>query len=331
MRWFALFLIGLTLSSAYNDEETKSHFRDHLKKYGKYYDNPVEYAKRLSIYAKHRAHQIMHNLKYKTGSVGWREELNEFADQASEEFLKRLGLAPGPPPNNTGNSIPASIFYQGQKVKRGLVDWRAKGKVGSVKDQKQCGSCWTFTASAVIETCVAIATGSVPDMSEQQFQDCLHTKRCSPGGGWPATALDFAQKQGQSFERDYPYQAHDGSCHSTNKTAHVGQRISGKGEDDLERMLQTGVVSVALDASTLQRYAGGVVDAPTSVIHNHAVTVVALINDCDGKAAQCWVVKNSWGPKWGEDGFFRIVKGKNSIGVANVLDTANFLVFELLE
>ncbi|PRP83752.1 hypothetical protein PROFUN_09084 [Planoprotostelium fungivorum] len=328
MRWFALFLIGLTLSSAYYDEETKIHFKNHLKKYGKHYDNPVEFAKRLSIYAKHRAQQILHNLKttynlqFKNGTVGWEEELNEFADEASEEFVKRLGLPPGPPPNNTDDFSPASIFYQGQNVKRGLIDWRAQGKVGSVKDQKQCGSCWTFSASAVIETCVAIATGSVPDMSEQQFQDCLDSKRCSPGGGWPAGAIDFAKKQGQSFERDYPYQGHDGSCHSTSKTAHVGQRISGKGEADLERMLQTGAVSVALDASTLQHYGGGVIDAPSSSATNHAVTVVALTSDCAGRAAQCWVVKNSWGSRWGENGFFRVVKGKNSIGVANVVDTA---------
>lgn len=63
MRVFALFLIGLALSAALIDHETKEEFKEFLKKYGKHYDNPVEFAKRLAIFAKNRAEQIKHNLK----------------------------------------------------------------------------------------------------------------------------------------------------------------------------------------------------------------------------------------------------------------------------
>jgi len=322
MRVFVLFLIGLTLSAALIDHETKEEFKDFLKKFGKHYDNPVEYAKRLAIFAKSRAEQIAHNIKFKNGDAGWEQELTEFADETKEEFLKHLGLPPGPPPNVTGEYITADAFFEGKTVKRGLIDWRAQGKVGPVKNQGHCGSCWTFSATAVVETCVARATGSIPDVSEQQFQDCLASRKCSPGGGWPSNALDYTKKQGQAFEQDYPYTQRDGSCHTTQKNVRISQRISGKGEADLERLLSEGAVSVALDATVLQSYRGGVIDAPSSSNTNHAVTVVALSTDCGGRAPQCWVVKNSWGAGWGEKGYFRVVKGKNSIGVANAVDTA---------
>ncbi|PRP75310.1 cathepsin L-like proteinase precursor [Planoprotostelium fungivorum] len=245
--------------------------------------------------------------------VGWEEALNQFADETKEEFLAHLGLLPGPPPNNT-DAIPASVYYAGARAKRGNIDWRAAGKVGSVKDQGRCGSCWAFSATAV-ETCVAIRTGSVPDLSEQIFQDCLETNHCSPGSGWPSSALGLAKAY------DYPYLTADGICHSTSQKAWVGQKISGRGESDLENMLQGGV-SVCLLADALQFYSRGVIDAPSTNRNNHAVTVVALTTNCDNRSSHCWVVKNSWGPGWGENGYFRVVKGKNAMGISTVLDSA---------
>ncbi|PRP79583.1 cathepsin L precursor [Planoprotostelium fungivorum] len=308
-RVFFVFVIALALSAALIDQQTKEEFKDFLHKFKKEYRDPVEYAKRLAIFAKNRAAMIAHNHK--------------FADETKEEFLKHLGLPPGPAPNMTNHrAISAADYFRKRPVKRDLVDWRAAGKVSSVKDQGGCGSCWTFSASAVVETCVAIATNTVPDASEQQYQDCLESKQCSPGGGWPSGALQFTIDQGQSLLQDYPYTKSDGQCHSTDTKLHVGSRIGGNGEGDLENMLQKGAVSVCLDASVLQSYGGGVIDADSSSETNHAVTVVALTNDCDGKADECWVVKNSWTNGWGEQGYFRVVKGKNSIGVANVVDTA---------
>ncbi|PRP80387.1 Clan CA, family C1, cathepsin L-like cysteine peptidase [Planoprotostelium fungivorum] len=151
----------------------------------------------------------------------------------------------------------------------------------------------------------------------------LCSRKCEPGDGWPSEATDYAKKNRQSFERDYPYTQRDGSCHSTQNRIHVGQRISGKGEDQLENMLQKGAVSVCLDADILQNYRSGVIGAGYSSDQNHAVTAVALTTDCNGRAAQCWVVKNSWGSDWGEHGYLRVDKGKNSLGIgAELLDLA---------
>ncbi|PRP75315.1 hypothetical protein PROFUN_05626 [Planoprotostelium fungivorum] len=302
MRVFLLFLLALTVTAALIDHETKEEFKEFLHKFKKHYDDPVRYAKRLGIYAKNKVDRALHNLKFKNGMVGWEEELNQFADQTKEEFLKRLGLLPGPPPNNT-DAIPASVYYAGVRSKRGNIDWRAAGKVGSVKEQGRCGSCWAFSATAVVETCVAIMTGPAPDLSEQIFQDCLETNRCSPGGGHANSALDLAKAYGQSFEK-------------------VGYVISGKGQEQLEVMLQGGAVAVGLYADALQFYSRGVIDAPSSDVLNHAVTVVALTTNCDNKSSQCWVAKNSWGPGWGENGYFRVVKGKNAMGISDLLNSA---------
>jgi len=322
MRVLFLVVIGLAVTAALIDHETKEEFKDFLSKFGKHYDNPIEFAKRQAIFAKNKLKRIAHNLKFAADQVGWEEEVNEFSDMTAEEFLKHLGYVPDPRNGTDDGAIPASVYYSGQNKRFGQIDWRSRGKVGAVKNQGGCGSCWTFSAVAVIESCVAISSNSgPPDLSEQQFQDCLHSKVCSPGGGWPANAIDNA-KNGLATEAEYPYVTRNGNCHAGSRAATVGSRISGKGEGDLERLLSSGVVSVALDASTLQGYRSGVIDAASSGATNHAVTVVALSTDCAGRSQECWVVKNSWGAGWGEKGYFRVVKGKNSIGVANVCDTA---------
>jgi len=326
MKVVLLLVCAFALAAAFVDNDAKKEFKEWLAEHGKNYTS-VEYVKREAIYAKNRAKRIANNLKYKLGQIGWEEEANDFSDLTTEEFLKRLGYKPAPIDNSTANYIPAHIAFPDTVGKRfGNQDWRAKGKVGPVKNQGGCGSCWTFSATCVVESCVAISQNmSPPDLSEQNFQDCLASKVCSPGGGWPSSAIDFAKSNGQGMESDYPYVTKNGNCHSTGKKAHVGQRVSGRTEQDLERMLGSGVVSVALDATTLQSYKRGVIDSTSPTTTNHAVTVVALTDQCDGKASQCWVVKNSWGTGWGESGYFRVVKGKpglGAMGIAQVLDTA---------
>eukprot|EP00493_Phyllostaurus_siculus_P003219 UN03233 len=65
------------------------------------------------------------------------------------------------------------------------VDWRQHGAVTPVKNQQQCGSCWSFSATGAVEGCVAIATGSLISLSEQELVSCS-TANHGCKGGWPS-------------------------------------------------------------------------------------------------------------------------------------------------
>jgi len=240
----------------------------------------------------------------------------------TEEFLRRLGY--GANDNVTlSDAVSAEDYFRDENMKRGAeIDWRAKGKVGPVKNQANCGSCWAFATTASTETCIAINKNTQPpNLSEQQLQDCMFAKVCSPGGGGGAAGIDWVKQNGVAFGNDYPYTRSNGNCHSTSKKARVGGRVHGNTEDQLLNMVNKGAVLIGINASPLQSYRGGVVnDASLSRGRNHAVTVVGVTSKCDGKAQECWIVKNSWGTGWGEKGYFRVLKGKNVIGLGDDSD-----------
>jgi len=319
MRVLLFLVLGVALSAAILDAETKEEFKEFVNKYGKHYSNPVEFAKRQAIFAKNKLKRLVHNLKYVAGETGWEESVNQFSDLTKEEFLSRLGLVL---PSNNTDTIPADVYFSSRPQKRfGNIDWRDRGRTRGAQDQGRCGSCWSFAAVASIETCVAIAGGGLLDLSEQQAQDCEHSHRCDPGGGFPSSAMNMA-KNGIATEQQYPYTRNDGQCRGPwTSSARVGSIVSGRGENDLERLLQLGAVAVCMDASALQSYSRGVIDAPPGGV-NHAVTVVGLTNNCDGRSNQCWIVKNSWGQGWGDGGYFRVVRGKDAMGIATYCDVA---------
>ena len=75
----------------------------------------------------------------------------------------------------------------------------------------QCGSCWSFAATAGIEAQLLIRQNKLTDLSEQQFVDCVNSATYSGyssngcGGGWPSNALDYAYRFNQTLESLYPY------------------------------------------------------------------------------------------------------------------------------
>ncbi|PRP80660.1 hypothetical protein PROFUN_10715 [Planoprotostelium fungivorum] len=309
MRACLILLFGIAVSAALIDQQTKEEFELFLRKHGKHHNHPAEYAKRLSIFAKNRLRSVEHNLKYANGTVGWAAGITRFSDLTREEFKM---LYTGSLPNfDSAHSTPFDEFH-GKSAKRGTVDWRARGLVSTVKDQEQCGSCWSFATTAVVETCVGISTGQMYNASAYNLQDCA-------GHGWcqglkPDVALKYVQKNGVFLTEDYPFA--QGSC-QVKHTARLflNSTVKGSSEDELETLLQSGAVGVLIQADPLQLYRGGVITAPIAYSLDHAVVVVGLTTNCDGKSDQCWIVKNSWGTRWGERGYFRVARGIASMGL----------------
>ncbi|KXZ49007.1 hypothetical protein GPECTOR_24g297 [Gonium pectorale] len=202
----------------------------------------------------------------------------------------------------------------------GSVDWRQNGAVTDVKDQGNCGSCWTFAATGAMEGAFALATGGLVSLSEKQLVDCV----CADGscgshgcsGGWMNDAFRYVINNGGIASGDtYPYSPSDGSC-NTGLAQQVVTTLTGwtdvaPTESDLLSAVCNQPVAIVLEATdSFQAYSGGVYTGPPGCGNsiNHAVLVV-------GYDAESWIVKNSWGRGWGEGGYIRIARGSNVCGL----------------
>jgi len=202
-----------------------------------------------------------------------------------------------------------------------------------VKDQGQCGSCWTFSAIGSMEGAHALATKNLVSLSEQEIVDCLEDhKGC--GGGWMIWAFEYViEKNGTESEKDYPYLGTDGHACKWNKTRSVATfksyyNVTVGDEDAL--MAAAAVrpgVSVAIDAShsSFSQYKKGVYYEPKCAKDvddlDHAVLVVGYgtLN-----ATDYFLVKNSWGVSWGMDGYILMARNRsNNCGIATA---ASFIV-----
>jgi len=206
------------------------------------------------------------------------------------------------------------------------VDWRSKGKVPPVRDQGQCGSCYSFGSLAALEGRLLIQKGGdakTLDLSEEQIVQCSSNNGCNGGTG--SRVYDYIIKNGGvAKESDYKYTAKDGSCDST-KAKKVYAKLTGyksvarKNTEQLKQALTEGLVDVSIDASSasFQMYRGGAYTdskCGTSLFDlNHEVCAVGY-GVVDGK--ECWIVRNSWGTAWGDAGYIYMVIEGNTCGVS---------------
>jgi len=246
-------------------------------------------------------------------------DVNQFTDMSDAErkaFTGRnkplsrersqLAQLRGAPMNFEG-AIPSSM------------DWREKtGIVTAVKDQGQCGSCWAFATAETIESFVALATGQpAPILSPQDLVSCVPNPRhCGGQGGCDGAiaelAFDYVKNKSIAAERDYPYTARTGTCNQQAKkaakvTGYV-KTIENNYTDVITSLAVYGPVAVSVDASIWYQYGGGVFSgcsARKTLDIDHAVQAVGYGTD-QGK--DYWIVRNSWGPTWGEKGYIRLAR-----------------------
>jgi C1A family cysteine protease len=205
------------------------------------------------------------------------------------------------------------------------VDWVTAGAVTKVKDQGQCGGCWSFAATGGLEGAWELASGSLTSMSEQQFLDCDTTDSGCNGGleyqGWTY----FKNKnEGICTEGSYPYKAKDGSCaYSSCTLAIPAGGISGvthvsKSSSSLQSALNKQPVSIGIqaDQSSFQFYEGGILTAACGTQLDHSVLAVGY-----DTSSSYWLVKNSWGASWGANGYIKLTMQGDQCGI---LDDASY-------
>lgn len=205
-----------------------------------------------------------------------------------------------------------------------VFDWRDNGGnwVSPVRNQGACGSCWDFSAVAQIESWWMIhrAAPTPPqDLSEQFVLSCAGVGSCS--GGDTGGVLEFARTVGIPAEKCMPYRADDKvPCSEACKDwASQAVRIPGWGyitfEEALTQNIKAAVFRHPVSAhftvyEDFTAYAGGVYEHVSgNELGGHGILIVGW-NDYE----QSWICKNSWGPDWGNRGFFRIKWGNCGIG-----------------
>ncbi|TXG55047.1 hypothetical protein EZV62_020303 [Acer yangbiense] len=278
-----------------------------MARYGRVYSNNDEKEKRFQIYKENVAliesFNKANNKPYKLG-------VNEFADLTNEEFKASRNRFKG---HMCSQNELISFKYENVTAVPSTMDWRKKGAVTPIKDQGQCGCCWAFSAVAAMEGITKLTTGKLVSLSEQELVDC-DVKGVDEGcnGGLMDDAFKFIQQnKGLTTETNYPYTGVDGTC-SANKEANHAADINGfedvpaNNEKALVKAVASQPVSVAIDAggSDFQFYSSGVFTGECGTELDHGVTAVGYGVDANG--TKYWLVKNSWGTSWGEEGYIRM-------------------------
>jgi len=318
---------GLTLSLL---ELAQDEWELYKTKHSKSYENEVEERFRMKIYLENRHKIARHNKDAETH--GYYLEMNAYGDMLHHEFVQRMnGYKPALRNATVHELIGFSYLSPYNLNVPEEIDWRTKGAVTPVKDQGQCGSCWSFSATGSLEGQHFRKTGKLVSLSEQNLIDCS-TKYGNQGcnGGLMDNAFSYIKdNKGIDTEVTYPYEAEDDKCRykPTDKGADDKGYVDlppGNEEKLKEALASIGPVSVAIDASheSFQFYSHGVYLEPkcSSTELDHGVLAVGYGTDSTGVngAKDYWLIKNSWGPTWGNGGYIKMARNKNNqCGVAS--------------
>nr|ACO14903.1 Cathepsin L precursor [Caligus clemensi] len=293
--------------------------------HGKTYSSSIEEKLRLKIYMENSLKISRHNSEALNGIHPYYMKMNHYGDLLHHEFVAMVN---GYQYANKTASLGGTYIPNKNIQLPTHVDWREEGAVTPVKNQGQCGSCWSFSATGALEGQDFRKTGKLISLSEQNLVDC---SRKFGNNGCEGGLMDFAftyirDNKGIDTEASYPYEGIDGHCHYNPKNkggSDIGFVDIKKGsEKDLKKAVAgVGPISVAIDAShmSFQFYSHGVyVESKCSSEElDHGVLVVGFGTD-SVSGEDYWLVKNSWSEKWGDQGYIKMARNKeNMCGIAS--------------
>lgn len=324
MKVIAFLLCGVALVAC--NPAGHQQWEDYKKAFGKSYASQAEDRYRKSIYDQNQKFVDEHNLRFEQGLVTFDLEMNQFADMTTEEFTSKMnGFNMEAERSRSRNNL---FTYESLQPVGDSVDWRDKGAVTPVKNQADCGSCWAFSTTGSLEGQHFLKDNKLVSLSEQNLVDCSQDfGNMGCHGGLMDNAFKYIKSNnGIDTEESYPYEAQDGKCRFN--AANVGATVTGFvdiAEGDEKALQQAvssiGPISVAIDASrtSFSLYKSGVYyeEDCSSTALDHGVLAVGYGNDKQG--GDYWLVKNSWGGDWGDEGYIKMARNKdNNCGIATI-------------
>lgn len=320
-------LRGNKLSSFLDEKDEWAQFTNFQERFSKKYQSIEEFEARFQIFRSNLRNIVLHNLDT---TQNFTMGVNQFTDLTPEEFksmyvggLKtEVGSYGCKTFSSHGSSLPSSI------------DWRNKGAVTSVKDQGQCGSCWTFSSTGAVEGAWAIAKGQLVDLSEEQLVECATgisygSHGCS--GGQMEGAFKYIIEHGQCSDASYPYTSgtgKSGSCKSCSSVAHISSCSDVTPNDQLalKAAVAQQPVAIAIEADTryFQSYSSGILTSSSCGTNlDHGVLIVGYGTE---NGQDYWLVKNSWSSTWGDAGYVKIARSSstNDQGICGIAMDPSF-------
>jgi cathepsin L len=311
-------LLAAASSAFYRQHEEKS-FIAHMREHGLLYTGD-EYQLRFGIYLANMRYIREKNAQNSGFTVG----PNHLMTLTPGEYRGLLGTHKGTP---RGEKKPKKLAGKAGVKAPASWDWRDQGAVQVVKDQGQCGSCWAFASIGAEESMYYIYTGStLLSLSEQDLVDCdVYDDGCDGGSFDGAYSYVYYYQNGYfADESVYPYTATDGPCQFNQQSQafldDYGTLANPTESNLLAVVYEYGPVACAIDAShnSFQLYTTGVYNEPacSSEDLDHGILTVGYSTDASG--TDYWIVKNSWGTSWGQQGYIFMSRNKNNqCGIAS--------------
>eukprot|EP00727_Mastigamoeba_balamuthi_P005146 m51a1_g1463 hypothetical protein (908) ;mRNA; f:226640-230465 len=316
--------MAAALSTTCAPDDAACRFAEFKSEYKRTYSSPAEEARRFEIFQAKLRDIDRLNREVPTATFA----VNGFSDISEAEFTARYANLDPSKLSNDEDPLPEPDGAAMRRRREGRAvpsSWKSPD-VTPVQSQGGCGSCWAFATMGCVEAAWHKVTGQTRRFSPQSLVDC-DTGSFGCKGGWPDVSLKLikdwtTQGGGAVLEEDYPYQTAQGTCrYDSVRSKAVGKVKQTFGfkfdESTMDQVLYDyGPIVIYLDASSIGSYSSGVVESTAECLDgvNHAVLLVGWGQDQGGGY---WIVKNSWDTWWGEQGFFRIRRGKNTCLITN--------------
>jgi len=334
MRTFSLLVVILCLSVTLAwGKRTHGNYQDSFRNFTQRYRKSFssdEFQARFSVFKNNLDKIDEHNDR----AAGYTLAINEFGALTSEEFIHYYtGLTPTNDTDLSANDTDSAVneTETHDLNARGLsVDWRTRGAVGPVKNQGQCGSCYSFSSAAALEALHFMRTGNFMTFSEQQIVDCSRSYgNLGCNGGTMDWSFSYVQNNGIESMSDYPYTGRVDACRhnpAKSKFRNTGYRqVTRNSDSALTAAVNQQPISVGVqaDQAVWQFYSSGVVMANqcgTSI--NHGVLLVGYGTQNN---IPVWLVRNSWGPNWGQGGYIYLQKNSGTpTGTCGILAMTSY-------
>ena len=305
-----ILIIALVSCNFDKEQEMFQRFQKFITKYHKKYNSMNEFLARFEVFKRNAMSAIYENEPYIKG-------ITQFSDLTQQEF-KKMYL------NFNYNAFTFSnINPYHPKVSNAApdaFDWRDKGAVGPVGDQEAYTSSTVFVTLDNLQSLYYLKKDNFVTLSQQMIIDC-----CVYGTQIIDLIFDWIKQHGIESDSDYPYVGKKGEC-KENPSKYIDMIVTGykklnypADEEEMKEFLyETSPLIVGLNGTPLQTYSGGIIDktsseCPSSELNHVGILVGYGHDDASGK--DYWIVKNSWGEKWGENGYFRIKRGSGTCGI----------------